>query len=83
MRRSELIGLDVAHVTWTEEGLKLLIERSKTDKQGEGVEITFPRGKAEGTCPVAALKDWLDLTELTAGPLFRKVTAAARSRAPG
>ena len=73
MRRSELIGLDVEHVTWTEEGLKLLIERSKTDKQGEGVEIAVPRGKAEETCPVAVLKDWLELAEIKAGPLFRKV----------
>jgi integrase len=73
MRRSELVGLDVVHVTWTEEGLKLLIERSKTDKQGEGVEIAIPRGKAEETCPVVALKDWLELAEIKAGPLFRKV----------
>src|SRR5271165_2213670 len=43
LRRSELIGLDVEHVTWTEEGLKLVIERSKTDKQGEGAEIAIPR----------------------------------------
>ena len=73
MRRSELIGLDVEHVIWTEEGLKLLIERSKTDKQGEGAEIAIPRGRAEETCPVTALKEWLDLAKLTAGPLFRKV----------
>ena len=49
------------------------IERSKTDKQGEGAEIAIPRGKAEETCPVAALKDWLALAEITVGPLFRKV----------
>jgi integrase len=73
LRRSELVGLNVEQVTWTEEGLKLLIERSKTDKQGEGAEIAIPRGKAEETCPVAALKDWLTLAEVTAGPLFRKV----------
>ena len=34
MRRSELVGLDVEHVTWTADGLKLLIERSKTDARG-------------------------------------------------
>src|SRR5271166_5792719 len=39
LRRSELVGLDVAHVTWTSDGLKLLIERSKTDTDGEGAEI--------------------------------------------
>ncbi|WP_158921533.1 tyrosine-type recombinase/integrase [Acidisphaera sp. S103] len=37
LRRSELIGLDMAQVTWTGDGLKLLIERSKTDKAGEGL----------------------------------------------
>jgi integrase len=73
LRRSELVGLNVEHVTWTDEGLKLLIERSKTDKQGDGAEIAIPRGKAEETCPVAALKDWLALAEIAAGPLFRKV----------
>ena len=39
----------------------------------EGAEIAIPRGRAEETCPVTALKDWLELAEITAGPLFRKV----------
>ncbi len=73
MRRSELIGLDVEHVTWTAGGLKLLIERSKTDAEGEGAEIAIPCGGANDTCPVASLKEWLALSEITAGPLFRKV----------
>ena len=60
MRRSELVGLDVEHVTWTKAGMKLLIERSKTDAEGEGAEIAIPRGQAPDTCPVAALKQWLD-----------------------
>jgi integrase len=73
MRRSELVGLDVEHVTWTAAGLKLLIERSKTDAEGEGAEVAIPRGRIDDTCPVAALKAWLALSEITAGPLFRKV----------
>jgi integrase len=73
LRRSELVGLDVEHVTWTGDGLKLLIERSKTDAQGEGAEIAIPHGRADDTCPVTALKTWLELAEITAGPLFRKV----------
>jgi hypothetical protein len=60
-------------VTWSENGLKLLVERSKTDKQGEGAEIAIPRGRAQQTRPVAGLKDWLEQAEITAGPLFRKV----------
>jgi integrase len=73
LRRSELVGLDVEHVRWTGGGLKLLIERSKTDAQGEGAEIAIPRGRADDTCPVTALKTWLELSDITAGPLFRKV----------
>jgi len=73
MRRSELVGLDMSHVTRAGNGLKLLIERSKTDAEGEGAEIAIPRGQSEETCPVTALKAWLQAAEITAGPLFRKV----------
>ena len=55
-----------------------LIERSKTDAQGEGAEIAIPRGHADDTCPIAALKSWLELAEITAGPLFRKVNRGGR-----
>ena len=47
--------------------------RSKTDDEGEGAEIAIPRGRADDTRPVAALKEWLALSEITTGPLFRKV----------
>ena len=73
LRRSELVGLDTAHVTWTKSGLKLLIERSKTDADGTGAEIVIPRGQSAETCPVMALKTWLDRAEIVAGPLFRKI----------
>ncbi len=73
LRRSELVGLDVAHVTWTNDGLKLLIERSKTDTDGEGAEIAIPRGRSDETCPVSALQAGLVVAGITAGPLFRKV----------
>jgi integrase len=70
---TELTAHDVAHVTWTDDGLKLLIERSKTDKRGDGAEIAVPRGRSEDTCPVAALQACLEVAEINAGPLFRKV----------
>ncbi|MBN9560518.1 MAG: site-specific integrase [Alphaproteobacteria bacterium] len=73
LRRSELVGLDVEHVTWTKEGLRLLIVRSKTDKEGAGAEIGIPHGQAAETCPVAALRLWLEEAEIKTGPIFRKV----------
>jgi integrase len=73
MRRSEFIGLDVEHVTWTGNGMTLLIERSKTDREGEGAEIAIPRGRSDGTCPDSALMISLAMAEITTGWLFRKV----------
>jgi len=73
MRRSELVGLDVTNLTWTSDGLTLLIERSKTDAEGEGAEIAIPRGRSAETCPVVALQSWQAAAEITEGPLFRKV----------
>jgi hypothetical protein len=81
MRRSELVGLDVDHVTWTANGLKLLIERSKTDAGGEGAEIANPRGRSEETCPVMSLKRWLEAAEITPGQLFRKVNRGGKVQA--
>ena len=53
LRRSELVGLDVGHVTWTADGMRLLIVRSKTDKEGAGAEIGIVRGRSPATCPVS------------------------------
>jgi integrase len=69
-------------VTWTTDGLKLLIERSKTDAEGEGAEIAIPRGRTGDPYPVAALKEWLALSEITAGPLFRKVNRGSAVETP-
>jgi integrase len=73
LRRSELVGLDVEHVTATPAGMRLLIVRSKTDKEGAGAEIGLARGRSAGTCPVAALGLWLETAGIRSGPIFRKV----------
>jgi integrase len=73
LRRSELVGVDVEHLTWTTAGLTLLITRSKTDKEGAGAEIGIPYGSRSETCPVEALRRWLDQAAIATGPIFRKV----------
>jgi integrase len=74
LRRSQLVALDVEHVTWTRNGMKLLIERSKTDAEGQGARIAIPRGQSQETCPVTALQQWLTEAEIATGPVFRKVS---------
>ena len=74
LRRSELVGLDVAHIRPTTAGLRLMIPRSKTDAAGEGAEVGIMRGTREDTCPVRALRAWLRAAEIGDGPLFRRIT---------
>jgi integrase len=78
LRRSELVALDVERLTWSDDGVKLLLEKSKTDKEGEGAEIMIVFGRFEATCPVRALHRWLDSAAITSGPVFRKVNKAGR-----
>lgn len=73
LRRSELIGINIDDITWTETGFVLLISRSKTDTEGEGARIAITRGKAPETCPVTVLQFWLAGAGITEGPVFRKV----------
>lgn len=73
LRRSELVGLDVAEITCTEDGLVLLITRSKTDADGTGARIGINRERAIETCPVTALHAWLIEAGITEGPIVRKV----------
>lgn len=74
LRRSELCGIKVEHITWKPRGLELLISRSKTDKDGEGTRLGIPMGKVRATCPVRALRAWLAAAEIDRGLIFRGVT---------
>lgn len=73
LRRSELVALCYEDVAFTDEGMVLTLRRSKTDQAGEGYQIGIPRGRREETCPVRALRDWLDQAGISAGPLFPRL----------
>jgi integrase len=81
-RRSELVALDVEDVAETPDGLRLRVRRSKTDQEGAGTEKGIPRRPDPATCPVLALRRWLDIAEITAGPIFRAVNRHGQVR-PG
>ncbi|MCB4825237.1 tyrosine-type recombinase/integrase [Roseicella aerolata] len=73
LRRSELVAVQREHITFTPDGMKLLIPRAKSDQQGHGVELGIPRGMKAETCPVRAVEIWLRASECQYGPVFRKV----------
>jgi integrase len=72
-RRSEIVNLDLEDITFTRDGLIVHLNRSKTDQKGEGQEVALPYGSNRLTCPVRALKDWLEVCKLNSGALFRGV----------
>ncbi len=78
LRRSELVGLDVADVSEEPEGLRVRIRRSKTDQEAAGREIGIVRGRHALTDPVTALTEWLTVSMIDDGPIFREVDRAGR-----
>jgi site-specific recombinase XerD len=71
-RRSELVGLHVEDLCFDGEGLRVRLRKSKTDQEGEGRTVAIPFGESEDTCPVRAVRGWLD-EGVDAGPIFRRV----------
>ena len=72
-RRSELEALDVADLSFRSEGLVVNVRRSKTDQLGEGAEVAIAEGAHAATCPVRAVRAWLELAGVAEGAVFRSV----------
>jgi len=51
LRRSELVGLDVADITEGVDGLTVHLRRSKTGQEGAGRTVGIPFGSNPVTCP--------------------------------
>jgi site-specific recombinase XerD len=60
-RRSEIAGLDQTDLAWMEEGLVVTLRRSKTDQTGAGRKVAVPYGSDPATCPVRAVRRWLEV----------------------
>ena len=71
-RRTELISIDHEDLDFVEEGVKITLRRSKTDQFGEGFVKGLPYFKNEKYCPVTNLKNWVKLSKIKTGPIFRR-----------
>lgn len=69
-RRSELVSLDVEDITFARDGLRVLLRKSKTDQEGQGITKGIAYGSHLETCPVRALQQWLEASKIKTGPLF-------------
>ena len=72
-RRSELSAMLAEDLEFVEEGVRVLLRRSKTDPEGKGRKVGVPYGSHPETCPVRNVKRWLEVSGREAGPLFCQV----------
>ena len=70
-RRSELVRIDVEDLTFSREGVVILVHQSKGDQEGQGEYVAIPYRSDPNVCAVVALKHWIDAGQLRRGPLFR------------
>jgi integrase len=86
LRRSEIVGLDCGPDQtedgsgWIEildEGLLIRV-RGKTGWR----EVEIGRGSSDQTCPIVALKTWLELGRVGHGPVFRRVKGEGKKVGP-
>jgi integrase len=72
-RRSELSRIDCESIERTARGIVITIPKSKTYQEGQTRQVAIPRGR-NAICPVKALDQWLELSGISEGPVFRPIT---------
>ena len=77
-RRNEIVSLDYDDLDFVEEGLKIQIRRSKTDQFGEGSVKALPYFDSSKYCPVISLKNWIEISKIESGSLFRRFVKGSK-----
>lgn len=69
-RRSELAALNLADLTFDEEGLVITLGHSKANQLGQAEEKAIYYSPDSVTCPIRSLQAWLRTLGRTEGPVF-------------
>ena len=77
-RRSEIVSLNYDDLDFVSEGLKINLKRSKTDQFGEGSVKGLPYFDNTKYCPVLSLKNWIQVSNINSGPLFRRFSKSSK-----
>jgi integrase len=74
-RRSELVSIDVEHLRFRTDGIRIRIPKSKTDQERAGRTVFVPK-LSSAICPHVALESWLSQSGIHTGSLFRSLRKA-------
>ena len=77
-RRNEIVSLNYDDIEFVSEGVKITLRKSKTDQYGEGSLKGLPYFDNPVYCPVISLQNWLKISEINSGPLFRRFTKGSK-----
>ena len=77
-RRNEIVSLDFEDLDFVPEGLKITLKKSKTDQFGEGTLKGLPYFDNQQYCPVVSIKNWINISNITSGPLFRRFSKGSK-----
>ena len=77
-RRNEIVSLNYDDLEFVTEGLKINLKRSKTDQFGEGSVKGLPYFDNTQYCPVLSLKNWIEISNINSGPLFRRFSRGSK-----
>ena len=73
-RRNEIVSLNYENLEFVSEGLKINLKKSKTDQFGEGSMKGLPYFDKPQYCPVKSVKNWIEVSKINSGPLFRRLS---------
>jgi len=73
LRRENAVAVTVESLEFCDAGMVHHQGRSKTDQGGIGRIIGIPFGSNPATCPVRAMRRWLEASQIKSGPVFRAV----------
>lgn len=65
-RRSEISGICIEHLTFFEHGVEVMLPWSKTGPRKTPITL----GSSLLTCPITALRNWIQLAGIVEGPVF-------------
>jgi len=77
-RRNELISLDLEDIEFVFEGVKIRLNKSKTDQFGEGFVKGIPHFQNSLYCPVTSLKRWINFSKIKKGPIFTRFSKGSK-----
>lgn len=72
-RRDNIHDIKIEDLTFSSQGIVWELKRSKTDQEGRGELIAIPYMQNPRHCAVTAIKNWLQVTGIKEGYVFRRI----------